>query len=879
MRETRPNPQEILKEINKNEKDSKRGKLKIFFGYAAGVGKTYAMLEAAHSAIAMGLDVVVGYIEPHTRPETLALLEGLELLPNLEVAYRGLVLREFNLDLALSRKPDLIIVDELAHTNVKGLRHEKRYSDIEELLDAGIDVYTTLNVQHIESLNDVVASITNIVVKERIPDRIFKNAFQIELIDVDPSVLIERLNSGKIYVKNQAKKALKNFFIRENLVALRELALRETANSVNKEVMINKNENFYHTNEHILVCLSSSPSNSKVIRTAARMAEAFHGKFTALFVETTSSRELKEGHIERLREHVKLAKDLGAKIETVYGDDVAYQVSEFSKISSVSKVIIGRTKKKRHLWSRFGIVDRLIELAPELDVYIIPDEEENVEDINKICLNKEKITIKDSLKTLGILIITIIISLFFENLGFSEANIIIVFILGVLIIAKETYGRIYGVISSLFSVLLFNFFFTEPKFTFNAYDSSYIFTFFIMLVSALITSTLTNKVKVQANKSAITAYRTNILLESSSELGRCSDLEEIILKSQEQVSRLVKKPVVVSFGVIEYGESIILKIETDEGYCGFGEAAPLAAVTGEVLDNVLSVLLMFKKELIGKDPLDIETIHTIMDGIIIGNTSAKAAIDIALYDIKGKIMNAPLYKVLGGFDSKVQTDITISIDKPEKMAVEALERVKEGFRILKLKAGINPEDDIEAVKLIREAVGESIRIRIDANQGWNVNSSINTIKKLEEFNVDAIEQALPHWDLDGTAYIRNKSNTKIMIDESLHSPIDAIKAIKKNAVDTFNIKLMKSSGIYPAIKINNIAEASGVNCMLGCMLETRIGITAAANLIASKKNITEADLDSFMFCEELEGISGGFVMDGDIMNLVNKPGLGIEVNL
>ncbi|PWX62997.1 histidine kinase, partial [Clostridium perfringens] len=196
-----------MKRINKNEKDSKRGKLKIFFGYAAGVGKTYAMLEAAHSAIAMGLDVVVGYIEPHTRPETLALLEGLELLPNLEVAYRGLVLREFNLDLALSRKPDLIIVDELAHTNVKGLRHEKRYSDIEELLDAGIDVYTTLNVQHIESLNDVVASITNIVVKERIPDRIFKNAFQIELIDVDPSVLIERLNSGKIYVKNQAKKA------------------------------------------------------------------------------------------------------------------------------------------------------------------------------------------------------------------------------------------------------------------------------------------------------------------------------------------------------------------------------------------------------------------------------------------------------------------------------------------------------------------------------------------------------------------------------------------------------------------------------------------------------------------------------------------------
>lgn len=545
MRETRPSPEKILKEINKDEMENKRGKLKIFFGYAAGVGKTYAMLEAAHSAINMGLDVVVGYVEPHTRPETVALLEGLELLPNLEISYREMILKEFNLDMALERKPDLIIVDELAHTNVKGLRHEKRYSDIEELLDAGINVYTTLNVQHIESLNDVVASITNIVVKERIPDRIFKNAFQIELIDVDPSVLMERLNDGKIYVKDQAKKALKNFFIRENLVALRELALRETANSVNKEVMINRNENAYHTNEHILVCLSSSPSNGKVIRTAARMAEAFHGKFTALFVETTSSRELKEGNIGRLRKHVKLAKDLGAKIETVYGDDIAYQVSEFSKISSVSKVIIGRTQKKRHLWSRLGIVDRLIELAPELDIYIIPDEEETIEYRNKNIFNKEKITIKDSLKTLGILLLTIGISIFFENLGFSEANIIIVFILGVLIIAKETYGRIYGVLSSLFSVLLFNFFFTEPKFTFDAYDTSYIVTFLIMLISALITSTLTNKVKTQANKSAITAYRTNILLESSSELGRCSNLEEIILKSQEQINRLVKKPVVV----------------------------------------------------------------------------------------------------------------------------------------------------------------------------------------------------------------------------------------------------------------------------------------------------------------------------------------------
>lgn len=211
MRETRPNPQEILKEINKNEKDSKRGKLKIFFGYLCWGWENICNVRSGTFSNCYGTRCCSWIYWASYKTRNLALLEGLELLPNLEVAYRGLVLREFNLDLALSRKPDLIIVDELAHTNVKGFRHEKRYSDIEELLDAGIDVYTTLNVQHIESLNDVVASITNIVVKERIPDRIFKNAFQIELIDVDPSVLIERLNSGKIYVKNQAKKALKTF--------------------------------------------------------------------------------------------------------------------------------------------------------------------------------------------------------------------------------------------------------------------------------------------------------------------------------------------------------------------------------------------------------------------------------------------------------------------------------------------------------------------------------------------------------------------------------------------------------------------------------------------------------------------------------------------
>ncbi|WP_195266632.1 MULTISPECIES: sensor histidine kinase KdpD [unclassified Clostridium] len=547
MNETRPNPEELLKKINEEELENKRGKLKIFFGYAAGVGKTYAMLDAAHAAKKAGVDVVVGYIEPHTRPETLALLDGLELLPKLEVKYKGITLKEFDLDGALQRKPELILVDELAHTNAHGLRHKKRYSDIEELLSAGIDVYTTVNVQHIESLNDIIASITHVVVKERVPDRFFNDAFQVELIDIEPSDLIDRLNAGKIYREKQAKRALNNFFTRENLAALREIALRETADRVNKEVTVNKSysKGIYHTNEHILVCLSSSPSNTKVIRAAARMAEAFHAEFTALFVETIVSKELDEKNIKKLRENLKLAEDLGANVETVYGDDVPYQVAEFAKLSGVSKIILGRTKRRKLFFkSKLGYVDRIVELAPEIDLYVIPDSEDIVAK-RKYQVKNIKLSSSDVVKTLVILALAVGISAILYKLGFSEANVITVFILGVLLISNKTDGIIYGGVASLASVLLFNFLFTDPRFSLNFYDPGYLVTFIIMLTSALVTSTLTNKVKYQANVSAVIANRTNILLEASRDLERTNNLEDIILTAQRQLYKFLKKPIII----------------------------------------------------------------------------------------------------------------------------------------------------------------------------------------------------------------------------------------------------------------------------------------------------------------------------------------------
>lgn len=546
MSENRPNPDELLVKINQSVKKSEKGKLKIFFAYAAGVGKTYAMLDAAQTALKFGTDVVVGYVEPHTRPDTLALLEGLEMLQPLKVTYKGIILNEFDLDAALARKPQLIIVDELAHTNAAGCRNTKRYSDVEELLRAGIDVYTTVNVQHLESLYDIVASITHVVVKERIPDHIFDNAEQVELVDIEPDELINRLNEGKIYKETQAQKALENFFIRDNLVALRGIALRRTADRVNRVAEQNRlptQSSEYYRGEHILICLSSSPSNAKVIRTAARMANAFRAAFTALFVETPNTRELNNENRSMLRQNLKLAEQLGAKIATVYGEDIPYQISEYAKVSGISKIVIGRSNNKPHLFHPKGnLVERLATLAPHVDVYIIPDITPPYRQKTKHKSFMRDQSVLDLVKTFGILMLCTILGVLFDYLGFSESNIIIIYILGVLLISNHTMGRFYGILSSFFGVLLFNFFFTSPKLTLNAYGADYPITFLVMLIAALITSTLAMRVKNNAKGTAMQMHRTEVLLDASRKLQRTKNMSDIITEASQQLIKLLDKP-------------------------------------------------------------------------------------------------------------------------------------------------------------------------------------------------------------------------------------------------------------------------------------------------------------------------------------------------
>lgn len=338
-------------------------------------------------------------------------------------------------------------------------------------------------------------------------------------------------------------------------------------------------------------------------------------------------------------------------------------------------------------------------------------------------------------------------------------------------------------------------------------------------------------------------------------------------------------PFKIAFAEIGFAEIVLVKVSTDEGLTGYGEAAPFAPVTGETADGVMAVLSLLKPGLLGLDPTGIEHIHALMDGAIYGNGAAKCAVDLAMYDLMGKAAGLPVYKLLGGNSGEVLNDITIGIGSPEEMAREAEHYVRdEGFSILKLKAGIDPDADIRAVSLIRERVGRGVRLRVDANQGYDQARALRAVEGFKSCGVEAVEQCLPYWDHEGAAALRRRvSGIRLMLDESVHGPRDAYRLVRDGCADILNIKLMKCGGLLPGLKISDIAEAGGVTCMVGCMLETKLAITAGVSLVAARRNITEADCDSFLFYQDAEtGMDGGFTRDGGRFLLSDAPGFGVD---
>lgn len=552
----RRDPDRILKaiEVSDEHERSRRGHLKIFFGYSAGVGKTYAMLTAAQAARRRGVDVVAGYVEPHARPETAALTTGLERIPVRTVLHGDIELAEFDIDAALKRAPELILVDELAHTNAPGSRHVKRYQDVDELLRAGINVYTTVNVQHIESLNDIVAGITGVIVRERIPDRVFDDADQVELVDIEPDDLLDRLRSGRVYRGEQAERALANFFTVENLTTLREIALRRCADRTARltaaaRILSNRD---YHTSEHILVCVSPSPTSARIIRTASRMASAFNGSFTALFVESPHTQSMSDEDRNRLRFNMNLAEQLGAHLETVYGDDVAFQIAEFARLSGVSEIVMGRSTDVRHGARMNGkaLTERLIALAPNLDIHIIPDREDSLNTHaarNGRSSSKEQqtgVSPRHMAITCTLVALSTAIGVGFRSLGFADSSIISLYILATLLTAVTTTGRICTILSSVLSVALYNFFFVVPIYSFDTIDSSYLVTFSIMFVTAIISSKLTSHITQNARQSAKTAYRTRVLFETNQLLQKAHGFEETARIAMSQLVKLLARDVV-----------------------------------------------------------------------------------------------------------------------------------------------------------------------------------------------------------------------------------------------------------------------------------------------------------------------------------------------
>lgn len=534
-------------ELSEPHSDGNYGKLKIFFGYAPGVGKTYSMLQAAHQAKKRGIDVVAGYIDTRDRPQTAELLRGIEQLPARQFQKNGLTLREFNLDAALKRNPRLILIDEFAHINAEGSRHAHRYHDVQELLNAGIDVYTTVNVQHIESLNDTVSSITGIPVQDRIPDSVFDRADQVELVDIEPAELLERLDNGKVYKEYQNKLAGTHFFTIDNLTALREIALRRCADRVNllTESARIKNQGDYHTDEHILVCLSPSPSNAKIIRTAARMAQAFRGTFTALYVETPQTRTMNEADRDRLRENSRLAEQLGAIIETTYGEDVPYQIAEFARLSGISKIVVGRSAAApKRLFGKPTLTERLSTITPNLDIHVIPD---TVTDEYRPAGNRfpSAFPLRDITGSILVLLAATLICYVFYTLGFTEANIIAVYIFGVLVISIITTSPLFGFAASLLSVLMFNFFFTVPRFTFRFNDPDYPVTFTIMFMISFLTGSLAARLKENAKQAAHSAFRTKILFETNQLLQKEKDESAVLRVTAGQLTKLLRKDLVI----------------------------------------------------------------------------------------------------------------------------------------------------------------------------------------------------------------------------------------------------------------------------------------------------------------------------------------------
>jgi two-component system, OmpR family, sensor histidine kinase KdpD len=554
----RPDPDALLARIEEQQAREARGRLKIFFGASPGVGKTFAMLSAAQRLRDQGCDVVVGLVETHGRAETVRLVSGLEVLPRRRVEYRGLTLEEFDLDAALARKPKVLLVDELAHTNVPGSRHPKRYQDVAELLAAGIDVYTTVNVQHLESLNDIVGGITGVKVRETLPDRVFDEADDVVLVDLTPDDLLQRFKEGKVYFPQQAERAVGNFFRKGNLLALRELALRRTADRVDTQMRSYRVENVarapvWKTRDALLVGIGPERGNEAVVRAAARLAAALNARWHAVYVETPGLVRLPEARRRTILATLKLAQDLGAQTASLGAPDAIAALVQYARAHNLGKLVMWRATVRRPWLARWreSPAVRVNQLAPDLDVVLVGREAApGQEPADAIPLPRPAEVGPAYLGSLAVSAATTLVAFPLQHL-FELSNIVMLFLLAVVAVAL-LFGRGPAVLAAIVNVLAFDFFFVPPQFTFAVSDAQYIFTFFVMLVVGLVVGQLTARFRYQAKVASQGEERASRLFEMARELSAAL--------APEQVSEIGENFVLAAVG----GRNVVVTLGEDE---------------------------------------------------------------------------------------------------------------------------------------------------------------------------------------------------------------------------------------------------------------------------------------------------------------------------
>ncbi len=528
--ETRPSPEAMLKLAKAEEDKASRGRLKIFLGYAAGVGKTYSMLTAGRQLKKEEVDVVAAYVESHGRSETDDLLVGLEVIPRLMIEYQGVLLPEMDTDKVLQRNPRVALVDELAHTNAPGSRHEKRWQDVQELLNAGIDVYTTVNIQHFESLNDVVAQVTGIIVRETVPDLLLDLAADIRLIDITPEELLQRLSEGKVYISDQAAMAMEKFFQPGNLIALRELSLRHAAIRVDEQMREYMETRAitgpWPTMERLLVCISGSPFSEKLMRITRRLASEMKAPWSAVYVETPGVDAYSRENRERIWQDLRLAENMGAQVATITGSSVSAALVDYALKHNITKIVVGKPAKSRlRELLRPPIVDQIIRNSMHIDVYVVSIG--STDRKKRLPLRLEKRAPWRGYPASFLLIVGASVICRMLTPFFSPTNMVMIYLLAV-VFAAVRLGRNAAILTAFLSVLVFDFFFVPPHFTFAVTDSQYVLTFIGLFTVGVVISTLVAKGKERSEVMEAREIQTTSLYHLSRDLTGATDASAVI---------------------------------------------------------------------------------------------------------------------------------------------------------------------------------------------------------------------------------------------------------------------------------------------------------------------------------------------------------------